>query len=88
MMFKLVEKTRGPHWGRVWRCEEMTPAEAEKRNSQISVMQWETCEPVDVYEVRVRNGRGRVVFDDCTLEEANYFAASLPQHVAAKVVKK
>lgn len=88
MMFKLVEKTRGPHWGRVWRSEEMTPAEAEKRNSHIAVMQWEPFEPVEVYEVRVRNGCGRVVFDDCTLEEAEHFASSLPKHVAAKAVKK
>jgi hypothetical protein len=86
--FKLVEKTSGPHWGRVWREEEMTQEEVDKLNSGMSVVQWEPCNPIDVYEVRVRNGRGRIVFDDCTLEEANHFARSLPKHVAAKVVKK
>jgi len=43
MMFRLVEKTSGPWMGRVWRCEEMTQQEADKRNAQIAVMQWELC---------------------------------------------
>lgn len=41
MIFNLVEKTHGPWLGRVWRSEEMTAEEAESRNRQISVMQWE-----------------------------------------------
>jgi len=43
MMFKLVEKTRGPWMGRVWRCEEMTQDSADARNAKIEVMQWEPC---------------------------------------------
>lgn len=43
MMFALVEKTRGPWLGRVWRCEDMTADEADCRNAKISVMQWEPC---------------------------------------------
>lgn len=29
---------------------------------------------------------GRVVYDDCTIQEANYFAKRLPKHVGAYVV--
>ena len=43
MMFKLVEKTIGPWMDSVWRCEEMTQQEANRRNAQIGVMQWEPC---------------------------------------------
>ena len=40
-MYALVEKTIGPNYGKVWRSEEMTDAEADRRNRSIGVMQWE-----------------------------------------------
>lgn len=39
--FSLVEKTNGPHYGKVWRNELMTEQEAIDRNSKIDVMKWE-----------------------------------------------
>lgn len=47
MLFNLVEKTSGPWHGKVWRSEEMEPAEAERRNGQIEVMKWEPAERSD-----------------------------------------
>ena len=41
MLFKLVEKTSGPHYGKIWRTEDMTAEEAARINSQIQVMKWE-----------------------------------------------
>lgn len=39
--YNLIEKTYGPHYGKVWRSEEMTNAEAAAINAKIRVMQWE-----------------------------------------------
>lgn len=44
VLFQLVEKTAGPWHGKVWRCEEMTQADADAVNARIGVMQWERCE--------------------------------------------
>lgn len=58
LLFQLVEKTSGPWHGRVWRCEEMTQAEADAVNARIGVMQWERCEPKSD-ENTTTNQRGR-----------------------------
>lgn len=43
--YKLVEKTRGQHYGKVWRTEEMSASDALSANARITVMQWEPANP-------------------------------------------
>lgn len=39
--YSLVEKTDGPHKGKVWRSEWKSPAEVASINAGIHVMKWE-----------------------------------------------
>lgn len=55
--FRLVEKTAGPWHGKVWRCEEMTQAQADAVNARIAVMQWERVDAEKGTEPTPRRSR-------------------------------
>lgn len=59
VLFRLVEKTSGPWHGKVWRCEEMTQADADAVNARIGVMQWERCEPKQDTNTPIKKRSGR-----------------------------
>ncbi len=50
MLFNLIEKTAGPWNGKVWRSEEMTQEEADRRNAEMQVIQWELAKAEPVAE--------------------------------------
>lgn len=48
--FALVEKTEGPHNGKVWRTATMTQSEVDTINAGVHVVQWEPCGPNTQYD--------------------------------------
>lgn len=54
-LFKLVEKTNGPWFGEIIRCQEMTQKEVNEINSKIQVMKWEPCDEEEVKSMNIKD---------------------------------